>query len=116
MATHVTLHTLVSFVIKPRRTRAVPRLSLLGEQGADVSRELTCNVLCVYPCYFLVRAGLYCKLYTISDTLLKVQIKWRHVAKWIHLIVYGCRIIETLFYFQFQRNADDYYCWQIMEY
>jgi len=37
--------------MKPRRTRAVPRLSLLGElgadvlgeQGADVSRELTCN-------------------------------------------------------------------------
>jgi len=27
----------------------VPRLSLLGEQGADVSLELTCNVLCVYP-------------------------------------------------------------------
>jgi len=37
----------VSFVIKPRRTSAITRLSLLGEQGADVSRELTCNVLCV---------------------------------------------------------------------
>jgi len=36
--------------MKPRRTRAVPRLSLLGEQGADVSRELTCNVLCVQNC------------------------------------------------------------------
>jgi len=34
--------------MKPRRTRAVPRLSLLGEQRADVSREQTCNVLCVY--------------------------------------------------------------------
>jgi len=64
--------------MKPRRTRAVPRLSLLGEQGADASRELTCNVLCVYPCYSLVRAGLYFILYTISDTMLKVQIKWRH--------------------------------------
>jgi len=78
MATLISLHTLVSFVIKPRRTRAVLRLSLLSEQGADVSRELKCNVLCVHPCYFLVRAGLYCRLYTVSDTLLKVQIKCRH--------------------------------------
>jgi len=31
-----------------------------------------------YPCYFLVRAGLYCRLYTISDTLLIVQMKWKH--------------------------------------
>jgi len=46
MATQISLHTLVSFVMKHRRTRAVSRLSLLGEQGADVSRELMCNVLC----------------------------------------------------------------------
>jgi len=42
----ISLHTLVSFVMKPRRTRAVPRLRLLGEQGANVifedrSREKT---------------------------------------------------------------------------
>jgi len=30
--------------MKPQSTRAVPRLSLLGEQGADVSRELTCDI------------------------------------------------------------------------
>jgi len=86
MARQIRLHPLVPFVMKPRRSRAVKprrsravlRLSLLFEQGADVPRELTCNVLRVYPFYFLVRAGLYCRLYTIADTLLKVQIKWRH--------------------------------------
>jgi len=78
MATQISLYTLVYLVQTPRCTRAVPRLSLLGEQGADVSRELTCNVLCEYLCYFLVRAGLYCRPYTIYDTLLKVQIKWKH--------------------------------------
>jgi len=36
MAAQITLHKLVSFAVKPRRTRAVPRLSLLGEQRADV--------------------------------------------------------------------------------
>jgi len=36
MAAQISLHTLVSFVIKPWRTRAVPRISLLGEQKADV--------------------------------------------------------------------------------
>jgi len=41
MAIQISLHTLVSFVMKPRCTRAVFRLSLLGEQGADVSQELT---------------------------------------------------------------------------
>jgi len=40
-ATQISLHTLMSFVMKPRRIRAVPRLSLLGEQGADVSRVLS---------------------------------------------------------------------------
>jgi len=30
MAAQISLHTLVSFVLKPRRTRAVPKLSLLG--------------------------------------------------------------------------------------
>jgi len=40
MATQISLNTLVSFVMKLRRTRAVPSLSLLGEQEADVSREL----------------------------------------------------------------------------
>jgi len=39
MAAQISLHTLVSFVLKSRRTKAVPRLSLLGEQ-----RELTCNL------------------------------------------------------------------------
>jgi len=29
--------------MKPRGTRPIPMLSLLGEQGADVSRELVCN-------------------------------------------------------------------------
>jgi len=37
MATQISLHTLVSFAMKPRRTRAVPRLSLLDEQGVDLS-------------------------------------------------------------------------------
>jgi len=52
-ATQISLRTLVSFVRKPRRTRAICWLNLLGEQGADVSRELMCNVLCVpllFPC------------------------------------------------------------------
>jgi len=40
-AVQISLHSLASFVMKPRRTRAVPRLNRLGEQGADVSRELT---------------------------------------------------------------------------
>jgi len=40
MAIQISQHTLVSFVMKPWRTRAVSMLSLLGEQGADVSREL----------------------------------------------------------------------------
>jgi len=44
MAAQISHHTLVSFVMNPRRTRAVLRLSLLGEQGADVSRELTYGV------------------------------------------------------------------------
>jgi len=39
MATQISLHKLVSFVMKPLHTRAV-----LGEQGADVSRELTCDI------------------------------------------------------------------------
>jgi len=47
MATQISLHTLVSFVLKPRRTRAATRLSLLGEQGADMSGELTeCGTKC----------------------------------------------------------------------
>jgi len=41
MAAQMSLHTLVSVVMKPRRTRAVPRLSLLGEQRADVYGEQT---------------------------------------------------------------------------
>jgi len=36
MEAQISLHTLVFFVMKPRHTRAVPRLSLLGEQSADV--------------------------------------------------------------------------------
>jgi len=36
MAAHISLHTLVSFVMKPRRTSAVPMLNLLGEQRSDV--------------------------------------------------------------------------------
>jgi len=35
MAAESSIHTLVSFVMKPWRTRAVRRLSLLGEQRAD---------------------------------------------------------------------------------
>jgi len=46
MATQISLHTLVSFVMKPLCTRAVLRFSLLGEQGADVSRDL----LLIYMC------------------------------------------------------------------
>jgi len=65
--------------MKLRCTRAVLRLSLLGKQGADVSRELTCNVLCVCTLVIsLWEPGCYCRLYKISDTMLKVQIKWRH--------------------------------------
>jgi len=41
MEAQISLHTLVSFVMKPPRTRAVLRLSLLA---LLVSRELTCNV------------------------------------------------------------------------
>jgi len=36
MAAQIILHTLVSFVMKPRCIKAVLRLSLLGEQRADV--------------------------------------------------------------------------------
>jgi len=77
MATQISLHTLVSFLMKPRRSRAVPRLGLQGEQGADGSRELTCNVVCVYPCFFLVRAGLYRHSWSIQSWLVYIgMVNW----------------------------------------